>query len=296
MSQTVTVLASTAKAGKAGDDLVDTAFALVFQRVLQDRMFGIVGFGAGNRVTLEGACPQIASTLSLDENLVMEWLGSVDVNEDEHVDKDEVKEHLNQRYVLASCRSHAVGVVWDAVLSRELVGTFRQLAGHPPLDDAPTSFDDFVNAYKDVTGNYSEDDLREVTTTIRKDNGGTGEITPYQLTDYFRRSLRGEYQTGQGSKASKSRAGDVHSKFVSKVFELELARRIRGVAGQDPASEEDIRGDNFVEGFVANYDWTVEGAWTAFNAIDLDQSKEVESYELNVAVDGFVAGFIYGLE
>ncbi len=296
MSQTVTVLAST-KAGKSGDDedLVDQALGLVVIRAIQDRT--IRGFrlsGDNPTVSKVEGCNFLTNE-GLSEDIAMTWLDKVDTDGDSHIHIDEINDHFDSEWIGGDFYGQAydeVAIVHRKFLSFELAETFHAYAGVAACLPIPASV--FRSALAILNKDFGEEDIDAVFATVGKGNEGTENdgITSSQLAWYFQTVVLGGYRTGQGSKSSKSRAEDVHTKFAVSVVGKLLKSAIRGAVGHGPDSMEDIQQTVFVLNFHSAFGVSTDYAATLFYKIDRDQSNAIDYYEVDNAVSWSAGNFI----
>lgn len=276
--------------------MVDTAFALVFQRVLQDRVLIRFGLSESNpAATMEVACSILTNEFGVSEEKAMDWLRSVDANSDENIHIHEIKDHFESNLGIGGLfgeQDTANRVVHGKLLARALEITIRSAAGL--VEDGFNISIPRPNLKIAVLGlnpTFSEDDFDTIFATVKGDEGTESEsdaITSSQLAAYFEKPwTRGGYHTGQGSKSSKRRAEDVHFNFNVSVIRVGLASRIRLAVGQDQDSIEAIDQAAFVDGFASTFDLPTVTAWQLYYSIDKDESELVEPDELDQAVIDF---------
>lgn len=251
------------------------------------------GFGLRDdipTVTMVEGCNFLTNEGML-EDIAMSWLDKVDSNNDGSIHIGEIKDHVATQWTgpIFYGQADEDTLVQRYLLSSELAERFFTFAG--VTADQPisrTRFRSTVAALKD----FDEDDLEAVSTTLGIDHGGFEEITFDQLKSYFNGVIVGVYQTGQGSKASKSRAKDVHAKFGGAILGWTVQWKLRAAAGQEFDSKEPIDQTDLIEGFVSTFGLPTTTAWQFYWALDSDESEAVEAYELDNAVIRFTRVFL----
>ena len=226
--------------------------------------------GQNDATSVDVVCEIVTNDLGLSVNDAMVWAASVDGNSDQWLNRKELEDHINYnwdfgRQVEADTREL---LVYRRFLARKLATTVRQFAGQDEADETtPTSLELFratVSSY--IWPGISPRNLDIVVTTIEKDDDG---ITVNQLAAYFDKTMNfetlrtgtGEHYTGQGSKASKSRAEEVHAEFASIIFGRMVKRGILDAVGlQQDSMEEAIDAADFIQGLV-NLDLSLDAAW-----------------------------------
>lgn len=289
MSQTVTVMAST-KAGKAGgDDLVERAFDIVLSRSLMIRLMAVFGLNdVTTKVPLIEGCNFLTNALGVQEIEAMTWFTQVDTDGDSHIHIQELRTHvfMNWRTGFLYGEQYAVDrKVWTKLTAWELVKITRVTAGLEEGDfNISIPRPNLKMAVASISPEICKDEIDMIFATVKGDEGTESEsdaITSSQLAAYFENWLiQGGYHTGQGSKASKSRAEDVHTNFTVRVLSRMLEFRVRLAVGQDLDSKEGIYEANFTQNFSLTFGVTQGRTLGFFAAFDHDASGAIDGSEL----------------